>query len=93
MQLHHTCLRSHVSAFECMHVVEYLKIKCDRACENRPCEHKKSPIFSVFVASSLNNYLYYCNKIFITTAEFNGLSSATYGNEIVHLEQKILAKI
>ena len=24
---------------------------CDRACENRPCELKKSPIFSVFAVS------------------------------------------
>ena len=23
-------------------------VKCDRACDNRPCERKKSPIFSVF---------------------------------------------
>ena len=53
---------------------------------------KKLPIFSVFAVSYLN-YLYYCNKIFITTAEFNGLSSAAYGNGIAHSEQKILAKI
>ena len=42
---------------------------------------------------NLKNYLYYYNKIFITTAEFNGLSSAGYGNGIVHSERKILAKI
>ena len=24
---------------------------CDRACENQPCEYKKSPIFSVFTVS------------------------------------------
>ena len=54
---------------------------CDRACENRPCERKKSPIFSVFAVAiyQLNKYLYHCNKIFITTAEFNGFSSAAYG--------------
>ena len=40
-----------------------------------------------------SNYLYNYNQIFITTAEFNGLSSAAYGNGIVHLEQKILVKI
>ena len=40
-----------------------------------------------------NSYLYYCNKLFITTAEFNGLSSAIYGNGIVYFERKILAKI
>ena len=39
------------------------------------------------------NYLYYCNKMFIIIVEFNGLSSAAYGNEIVHSEQKILAKV
>ena len=31
--------------------------------------------------------------MFITTAKFNGLSSAAYGNEILHSERKILAKI
>ena len=38
-------------------------------------------------------YVYYCNKIFITTAVFHGLSSAAYGNGIVRSERKILAKI
>ena len=33
---------------------------------------KKSLMFCVFAVSYLNNYLHYCNKIFITTAEFNG---------------------
>ena len=49
-----------------------------------------------FLACLLNHNLitlYNCNKIFITTAEFNGLSSAAYRNGIVHSEQKILAKI
>ena len=32
-------------------------------------------------------------KIYITTADFIGLSSAAYGNGIVHSKQKILAKI
>ena len=32
-------------------------------------------------------------KIFITTAEVNGLSSAAYGNGILQSEQKILVKI
>ena len=27
---------------------------CDRACENRPCEHKKSPIFSVLAVAEFN---------------------------------------
>ena len=31
--------------------------------------------------------------MFITAVEFNGLSSAAYGNEIVHLERKTLVKI
>ena len=47
---------------------------------------KKSLIFGVFAVSKLNNYLYYCNKIFITTGELNGLSSATYRNGIVYSE-------
>ena len=34
-----------------------------------------------------------CNKIFITTAEINELSSAAYRNIIIHYEWKILAKI
>ena len=45
---------------------------------------KKSLMFSVFAV--INNYLHYCNKIFITTAEFNGLSSTVYGNGITHSE-------
>ena len=73
--------------------VNYIIVICDQACENRPCERKKSPIFSVFAVSYLNKYLYYCNKIFITTAEFNGLSYAAYRNGIAHSERKILAKI
>ena len=67
--------------------------ECNRACNNRPSEHKRLSIFSVFAASLVNNYLYYCNKIFNTTAEFKRLSSAAYVNEIVHSKQKILAKI
>ena len=39
------------------------------------------------------NYLYYQNKISITTAEFNGLSSEIHGNGIPHSEVKILAKL
>ena len=54
---------------------------------------KKLSIFSVFAVSYLNNNLYYCNEIFITTAEFNGLSFAVYRNGIVHSERKIFAKI
>ena len=42
---------------------------------------------------NLRNYFYYWNKIFITTAEFNVLSSAAYKNELRYSEQKILAKI
>ena len=39
-----------------------------------------------------NNYLYYCNKIFITTAEFDGFSVAAYGTGILHSEWKITSK-
>ena len=35
----------------------------------------------------------YHNKIFITTAEFNRLSSEAYKNEILHSKRKILTKI
>ena len=51
---------------------------------------KKLPILECLL---YHNFLYYCNRIFITTAEFNGLSFATYGNGIAYSEQKILAKI
>ena len=53
----------------------------------------KLPILFVFVLSLLYNHLYYHNKSFITTAEFNGLSSAAYGIGILRFERKILAKI
>ena len=42
---------------------------------------------------NLINYLHYYNEIFITTAEFSGLSSAAYENGILYSEHKILAKI
>ena len=51
----------------------------------------KNAIF-VFALSYLNNHLYYHNKIFITTAEFNGLSSVAYRNGILHSEHKIITK-
>ena len=47
----------------------------------------------LFDLLQLNGYLYYHNKIFITTAKFNGLSSAAYGNGLLYSEWKILAKI
>ena len=37
--------------------------------------------------------LYYHNKIFIITAEVNGLSFTAYGIGILRFEQKILMKI
>ena len=37
--------------------------------------------------------LHYHNKIFITTAEINGLYSADYGNGILYSEWKIFTKI
>ena len=73
--------------------LQYKLIKCDQACENRPSDHKKSLIFIVFALLYLNNHLYYHNKIFITTADFNGLSSAAYENGIRYSKWKILAKI
>ena len=42
---------------------------------------------------NLANYLNYCNKVFITTAKFSGLSSAAYGNGMLHSDRKIVAKI
>ena len=67
----------------------------DRACENRPCERKKNHRFlaCLLYHNFITTYLYYWNKIFITTAEFNKLSSAAYRIGIVHSERKILVKI
>ena len=76
-------------AYVCM----YMHKICDLACKNRLSEHKKLPILACLLCHILNNYLYYCNIIFITTAEFNGLSSAAYKNGIVHSERKMLVKI
>ena len=45
-----------------------------------------SAINRPFVACLLYRNLYYCNKIFIITTEFNALSFAAYGNGIVHSE-------
>ena len=57
-------------------------------------DHLRAKIVDSFVFArfiiTINNYLYYCNKIFITTGKFNGLSSAGYGNGILHVEWKIL---
>ena len=52
---------------------------CNWASENQPFERKN---WQFFVCS----ILYYCHKIFITTAEFiiNGLSCAAYGSGIIH---------
>ena len=63
----------------------------DRACKYQPSEHI---IIANFVfLSLLYNHLHYHNKIFITAAEFNGLSSAAYGIGILCFEQKVLAKM
>ena len=53
----------------------------------------KSPFFSLLYHNLTTTYLDYHNKVFITTAEFNGLSSAAYGNGIVHFKLKILVKM
>ena len=50
---------------------------------------QKVPIFCIYFIIT-NNYIYYHNKIYITTVEFNMLSSSAYRNEILHSEQKIL---
>ena len=47
---------------------------------------KESPIFFVFVLSQRDNNSYYHHKILVTTAEFTGLSSEVYRNEILHSE-------
>ena len=74
-----------------LHICVHEKfINCDWACKNRPSEYK-NPRF--FLSLLYHNYLYYHNNIFTTTAAFNGLSSAVYGNGILHSEWKILATI
>ena len=57
-----------------------------RACKNWPSEY-------VNFLSLLYHYLHYHHKIFITTAEFDGLSSAAYGDGILHSKWKTLVKI
>ena len=49
---------------------------CDQACENQPSEHEEITDFSSLLYHNLrNNYLYYHNEIFITTAEFSLLQN------------------
>ena len=55
--------------------------------------HHLSAKIIVFVLSYLNKCLYCHNKVLITTAKFNGLSSAAYRNGLLHSELKISAKI
>ena len=38
-------------AYNKVHLMHALIYICDRACKNRPCEHKKLTIFSVFAVS------------------------------------------
>ena len=52
--------------------------------------HRFFHFYSIITSITI---LYNHNKIFITTAEFNGLSSAAYGIGILRFERKILAKI
>ena len=55
--------------------------RCDWA---RNHLNAKTADFSSLLYHNLTTiyYLYHHNKIFITNAEFNGLSSVAYGNEI-----------
>ena len=67
---------------------------CDRACKNQPCERKKNRrFFQTLLYHNLRMVLYKHNKISVTTAEFNGLSSEIYRNWIPHSELKILPRI
>ena len=60
-----------------MYVHTYI---CNRAYKTRLSECKKIATF----CSLLYYYLYYYSKIFITTAEFNRLSSAAYRNRTLY---------
>ena len=63
---------------------------CDWACKIDHLSTKKLLISFVLlyhtVSLILYNYLHYQSKIFITIIEFNGLSSAAYGNGILYSE-------
>ena len=56
-------------------------------------DHLSAKNRPLLVSLLYHNHLYYCNKIFITTTEHNGLTFAAYRNGTVHLKRKILAKI
>ena len=61
-------------------IIIYMCI-CDQACENQPCERKK--IADFFLCSIINYELFILkNKIAVTTAEFNGLSSEIRAEDI-----------
>ena len=66
---------------------------CNQAYEINHLSTKIAVLLSLFYHHSITIYVYYQNKIFITTAEFNGLSSVAYENEILHFEWKILENI
>ena len=56
-------------------------------------DHQSAKNHQFYLFLLYHNHLYLHSKIFITSAELNGLSSAAYGMGILHFEQKILAKI
>ena len=62
-----------------------LTIHSYQACENWPSEHKNIGWFTLSLfCCNLTIYTSYGNEIFITTADFNELSSAAYENEILY---------
>ena len=79
----------------CYKISWYFHSQCINTCTIMPAKinHLSAKKSLIFCFSLISTYLYYHNKIFITTAEFNGLSSATCRNEILHSEWKILVKI
>ena len=74
---------------------EYLSVLLIYVTKPTKIDHLSTKIADsfIFALSQFNNYLYYSNNIFITTAKFNGLSSPDYRNGILHSEWKLLAEI
>ena len=72
-----------------MHAFDEFNARPASLANNSPRTHTSLNMKSPWcVVCDLNQF-----KISVSTAEFNGLSSETYGNGIPHLELKILAKI
>ena len=71
----------------------YAAYICNRACKMNHLSAKNCRFLAHLQYHNLITIYSTATKISSPTAEFNGLSAAAYGNEIVYSEQKILVKI